>query len=264
MDGEISGSKGSIRRWRPWVLGGIVVLGLGCEQREQGADKEPGAGRVTVEAPGSLAVRMAQHDAQGLAMRDAIVRGELDHVGGPAAWMAERMPDEVVPIAWRKQVGDMRDAARTVAESKNLPDAARSLAALAATCGRCHAQNSGPKIFLTEPPAETTGVVGRMERHVWATDRMWDGLIGPSDAAWRAGSEALQASPLAVENLASGGGTDAREASRLADRLRALGVEARRASNVEQRVEVYGELLSTCARCHGLLGQGSNTATEKG
>lgn len=245
------------RRWMRASLGAVLVLGLGCSRQERAESaKDPGAGRVMSEAPEDVAEHMALHDAQGLAMRDAVVRGELHNVSGPAGWIAEHMADQVMPDAWKASVGEMRRASKALAEAENLPDAARSLAEVAAACGRCHQRISGPEIFITDPPAQTSEVVGRMERHVWATDRMWDGIVGPSNAAWLAGSEAIQDVPLRRGDLAAGGGLPP-EAEKLAQRVKTLGTEASQASSAEERVRVYGELLSTCANCHRLLGQGS-------
>lgn len=237
-----------------WTATLLAGLGIACAHSEKKPVAE-GPGQMMSMDPEDLAAHMAVHDAQGVAMRDAVVRGDLNDLAAPAEWMAEHMADKRVPPEWQEPVRRMRVAAQAVARSDNVTDAARSLAELAGTCGHCHAKISSPELFMTDPPAEASDTRGRMVRHVWATDRMWEGIIGPSEAAWVAGSEILADAPLRPDALAPPGALP-EEAGRLAKRVHTLGVDAHRASTRVERVRIYGEILGTCAHCHRALGRG--------
>lgn len=136
----------------------------------------------------------------------------------------------------------MNAAAARLAEATDIGAASQALGALARTCGDCHATLGGPAAPIGEAPeAEDGGVTLRMKRHRWAEARLWDGLVVPSDRAWRAGAHALADAPLVPA------------ADVLAQSVHALG---RKAIVVGARVDrgaVYGELMATCASCHALV-----------
>jgi hypothetical protein len=85
-----------------------------------------------------------------------------------------------------------------------------------------------------------------MARHLWATDRLWEGVVGSSDDAWRAGLDVLAVTPLPAAQLGD-------ERAMIAHRLRRLAEDARKTRGGGQLVERardYGEILVTCAACH--------------
>ena len=231
-----------------WV---VIAFGLGCGHQSKKLDPEAGPGRVMSTERADVQDHMQVHDAQGLALRDAVIRGDLQAIHAPAKWMAEHMADQVAPPDWAPHVQDMRTAAQAMASTDSLPDAARFLADMAGACAECHEKLSGPKIFLSEPPAKTTKMPEQMMRHVWATDRLWDGIVAPSEEAWVAGSNVLGDSPLNIEEM-----TPDQDIHGLAAQLSTFGIAAGRAQTRAARVAVYGELMGTCATCHSALGRG--------
>ena len=92
-----------------------------------------------------------------------------------------------------------------------------------------------------------------MVRHLWAADRMWEGLVGPSDEAWMAGARAMAETQPALAGVfrssISGGG-----AGVFLEELGLLAQEAVDAKGIDQRADVYGRLLNTCDRCHSRVG----------
>ena len=87
-----------------------------------------------------------------------------------------------------------------------------------------------------------------MARHQWAADRLWEGLIAPSDQSWLNAAEVLLEVPLALA------GTQGTEQTRaLTERVHSLGHQARSAARSSDRVRIYGEILGTCADCHQRL-----------
>jgi cytochrome c553 len=86
-----------------------------------------------------------------------------------------------------------------------------------------------------------------MDRHAWAADRMWEGLIAPSDAAWHEGVSELATVPSKAPKEQP---ALAPEFVRELREVRALGAEARRAHDASGRAALYARVLTTCAGCH--------------
>jgi hypothetical protein len=80
-----------------------------------------------------------------------------------------------------------------------------------------------------------------MARHLWAADRLWEGLVGGAEDAWGQGLEVLAATPLPAAQLGA-----TREP--LARKLQSIATGARKGP--ADHAAVYGELLTTCAGCH--------------
>jgi hypothetical protein len=91
-----------------------------------------------------------------------------------------------------------------------------------------------------------------MIRHRWAADRLWEGLIGPSDTAWTAGASALIDAPLYTDALTR----DVEQyepVTALTWTVHDIGARALMESDLTARAALYGQLLGTCAHCHELL-----------
>ena len=122
---------------------------------------------------------------------------------------------------------------------------------MARECGDCHAEQRhrpyfGPDIHApAAPPPDSLGE--RMQQHMWAADRMWEGLTASVDAAWNAGASALARVP-----DHSPAGEPPLPADFVAQliALRDLGTRALASSTSKERAEVYGLLLASCADCH--------------
>ena len=85
-----------------------------------------------------------------------------------------------------------------------------------------------------------------MARHLWATDRLWEGIVGGADDAWRAGLDVLSTTPLPASELPKEQSTFGRKLQRLAEQAR-----LRQATDTAQdRARSYGEILVTCSGCH--------------
>ena len=84
-----------------------------------------------------------------------------------------------------------------------------------------------------------------MARHLWATDRLWEAMVGGNEPAWRDGLEVLAETPLPFTPA----GTDG-----LARRLQDLAQDQlSRTTTLDERAAAYGELLRTCAGCHARM-----------
>ena len=172
------------------------------------------------------------------------IAGQLDATRALSRGLAN-VPEAAGVEGWRG-ADLVRDRARELAAATTIAEACRGTANVAEACAGCHADAGAIPAFAPPPPPppDLTSVAARMARHRWATDRLWEGVVGNSDAAWRAGLDVLAAEPQPWPELA---GDRAVHAQRLHDAAeRAKGTTADRAD----RARAYGELLVICAGCH--------------
>lgn len=142
----------------------------------------------------------------------------------------------------------VRDLAQSLADAPSTDEACRRQARLAVACADCHAATGALPLFGKVPtvPADGPTLEARMARHQWAADRLWEGTVGGSDDAWRAGAEVLAQTPFPFPK-----GQDDRAG--LARRLQQLAAQAGKQKATEtmaERGRVYGEMLVVCASCH--------------
>ncbi|HET8932576.1 MAG TPA: hypothetical protein VFN67_04010 [Polyangiales bacterium] len=198
----------------------------------------------------SIKTFMLEHFIIATWVRDSVVDGNLAGIGTPLTALAEYGYQSVAPGGWMTDIAQLQAAARLTAQSKTLAAAARGVAAIGRVCGECHQAHGGPDIqrYKQETLApKTDSFEGRMFRHAWAVERLWEGLTTPSDEAWAAGAAALAHAP----------GTPPKAKPALPatvvqtlNVVRGLGTKATAAESFEQREKLYGELLVTCAECH--------------
>ncbi len=180
--------------------------------------------------------------------RDVVIAGQVDPLREVMLAVSELHHDTLKRPDWKPWIGKLQAAARRTSVAKNLRSAAKGVSAMAQVCGDCHrASGQGPKfapeganVFLPYP--ETFDE--RMDRHMWAAEELWFGLIGPSDASWRAGAAALRDAPKHMTDWLSD------DFSTALARVREVGTRAGEATSPSARADVYAEVLTTCASCH--------------
>jgi hypothetical protein len=265
------GIGASKRCVRPFGLVALVALVAtpGCQKREaepapaqQTAavmsaqpSARPSATAARAEEPKAtptLDKKMQDHFTWAGAMKAAVIAGKLEGVTGPAKKLVTSDFGKDLPADWQAQLGPMKAAAKLAAEANDIQGASLAFGHVGAACGACHAKLGGPQLELGKPPGEASGAQAHMQRHVWAADRMWEGLMAPSDDAWKAGSEALIQAPLSKEELA-GDQSVPDEIAKLAKSVHELGPKGRELTDPSARADLYGEFLATCADCHGTL-----------
>lgn len=207
-----------------------------------------GASAKPVAAPpGASTDRvMRAHFADALLIRKAVIAGTPERAAEPAELLAKAQKLEDVPASWRPSVERMQQVAARINNSTSAAQAAGATADLGVACGECHQRLGGPTASGEAPPPEGTALVERMQRHAWATERLWEGLTVPSGDAWNAGAKALSASPFPAEILKQGG-VHGRSA---AGDFSKLVVKAPSKKTVAERAALYAELLVTCGGCH--------------
>ncbi len=208
----------------------------------------PGA-ESALDIATSLATRAEMHErfTRATLIQTAIVNGELETAQHWARQLAAIAPEAVDFADLRARFGEL---AHAVSKSESLATAARRTATMANACGACHELHAvRPDRFESQIGAPGgTDLIDRMGRHGWAADRLWEGLVGRSEAAWTAGATTLVEAPLTREEL----GLSADRAANLAVELSALGREATATVRWAGRAETYGRLIARCAECHGI------------
>lgn len=182
------------------------------------------------------------------AIKDAVIAGDLAATHAPARALAEQ--SLAVPEPWKPHVAAMQSDARAVLAAKDLAAAGRATAELAGRCGACHQETETRlKLSFVPAPSHAPGAVSALQRHAWALDRLYQGVIAPSSAAWESGASVLAHAPLHVDELADDGESPP-ALRKLSTKVHALGVDAEAAGTPERMAQLYGELLGTCAACH--------------
>jgi cytochrome c553 len=149
---------------------------------------------------------------------------------------------------------EMLGIAARIAEAEDLGTVAVQAGQLAGSCGRCHqAMDRGPRFEIGTDAPSGTSQEAQMIRHLWAADRMWEGLIGPSDAAWIAGARAMADTQPSLAR-AYRASTSPDESESFLREVNLLATEAVNAVDLEDRTDAYGRLLTTCHRCHSPAG----------
>ncbi len=209
-------------------------------------------------APETIQHHMQEHFAKVSAVKTAVIAGDFESAREPAEWLAEHDAYEALPGDWEPHVAALQEAAQRVAGASDLATAAVATADMGKACGTCHqALNEGAQFTVVSVPTEDSGVVAHMLRHEWAAQRLWEGLIGPSDEAWTRGAETLDELPLRPQGAAP-------EVTEWANTVHAVGEAAMQAADLDTRAQLYGELLGSCAQCHRALGRGPAQARPFG
>jgi cytochrome c553 len=236
-------------RIRPILAAGLlpVVALLGLSACAQ--DDEP-------PSPEEVTAHMAEHFSRASDLQRAVVNGDMDAVREAANWLADHSKMSGAPTSWDPYLEEMRTAADVAAGSEDLYTAAKATARVGAACGDCHKAHGAKVRFDIEGAlAEGGDAIAHMKRHVWASARLWEGLVVPSAEVWQTGAQALDEVPLVPEEFTDDTELMA-EVGVTANKVHELGAAARQALEPSTRAATYGEMLATCSRCHTATGAG--------
>jgi hypothetical protein len=212
---------------------------------------------ATVPAHSSRPSRelMKDHFTAVVVIRDALIVGNLELAKWNASFLAKHEPDPAV-ASWSMYVDQLRERAVKVADAPTLAAATAASTELAVECGCCHAANAVTPVFPTvDRRVAASGARPHMQRHQWAAEQMWDGLIGPSEARWNDGVAELAETPLGQDEIFTNASATP-EIAKLATDVHALGAEGRKATSWNERAAIYGRLLTSCAACHSAIPAG--------
>lgn len=193
---------------------------------------------------------MIDHYAIVTLSRDAVIGGSLEGLRLPLLTFAEHEYADVAAGAWMPWIAKLQEAALLTAQAETLERAAMGVATMARECGACHTAGARGPVFATHAALQLqprNSFDARMGRHMWAAERLWEGLVGPDDEAWLAGASAL--AKISSTAPTGHGAVPPAFATALLD-VRTLGQKALEASNQAERADVYGLMLAGCASCH--------------
>jgi hypothetical protein len=211
---------------------------------------EPAA-RETLQA--ELVRHMHDHlDVAGQA-RDAIVEGNLALAQGPLIWLGQHGYYGEAPAAYMPYLTTQQEAARRAGDAASLEVAASAVAAMAAACGGCHSAISPRPVFASHALSSAAApgasqpagheLKARMHIHAQASARLWDGLIMPSDTAWKEGA-------MLLGEVAFGAGLS-RSMQPALRQMGELGVRAGATDAAgDARAQLYGQIIARCGACH--------------
>jgi hypothetical protein len=227
----------------------LTLALTGCSSPQKPAEPAKTAPAVTSRA--EVQAHMSDHFTRVRAIEEAVIRGDLEAAKAPAQWIADHQETTGLPEGTTAQVAAMKDAAKAVAAAPDIPSAARGAAALVGACGDCHSTSKVtahmPLVMLGEAkPGKAT----HMAEHQLAVDMMYRGLVAPSDADWTKGAEQLKKAALGAKEL-----PEAKDALVAEKKVHAVADQALKATDRAARVAAYGEVVGSCASCHGLHGR---------
>jgi cytochrome c553 len=221
------------------LLGTATLAAFSIACPKEGSTTVP-----TIDA--DVTERMEGHFETVSELKNAVIAGDLDTTRELAEVLRDREPSSD-PVDWKPHVARLVEASNAAATATELSTAASAAAGLGAACGACHqATGAKPAFDPGQPPMEKDDPASRMQRHQWGVDRMWEGLIGPSEESWRWGAETIDETPGCQDFDPE---TDQYRAE-LCARIEALDRSALDARDLEDRRRIYGEFLATCSSCH--------------
>lgn len=230
-------------RHTPTLFLSLVLLGLlsplGCTWGVSGEKETP---------------PMHRSFSRSIDIQTGLVQGDLDRIRSAGTWILDQGSPMGAPSGTADEVETMEAEARTLSTAQNLTVAAGAAGRLAASCGGCHvATNGGPNFVVGSEAPGGSSQEDHMIRHLWAVDRMWEGLVGPSEEAWVAGTEALAAtSPSILEAIRAEIPPDALEGFLAGVEDAAVG--AQEAKGSAERASAYALVVESCTQCHMALG----------
>lgn len=198
------------------------------------------------------------------AMRTALLKNDANSVRDFLAW-----------IATRADLPDLDARARALAEDPRIQPGqadpgdlidlgAEALGDVGLACGACHARaGAGPSFAPLATPAMTESMSDHMGRHLWAMDRLWDGIIGPNDQRWVEGVGALHDHPIDAERLEGRDG-GLSPSDYMDWWIHQPGPSVGLTATGAGRGRFYGQMLTACAACHaGTAGAPASPPTDR-
>ena len=235
------------------ALVSVLCLALGVALPQWLAAQE-----AVSEEESAAAEHMHDHLTYITTIKAFIIMGRLEGTRQPANWLATHETLADLPTHYAPFVEFMRSSARQVEQAEDLETAAAAVSLMAQNCGNCHiASHMDIEFGFDELPAQWSDSETHMQRHQWAMDRLWEGLIGPSDAAWSRGTSMLAEEPLhAAQVSANVTDSEAEMLEEIAREVHDLGAAGVGLTSLNDRSQVYGRILGLCADCHTRVGRG--------
>jgi cytochrome c553 len=198
---------------------------------------------------------MRGHFQQAGEAREALLRADVEGAKKAMNWLASHHLGAALPEDLQPMQKAMQDSAAEFGKATNLREAGVALALTLTKCGDCHEKAGKGPTFAVPPLPEGDDIVHHMQRHHWAAQRMWEGLVRSDSQAFEAAAAAMAEGP-ACGTLLTPPPEFKESVEQLTKHVHALGEKAKAAADPAARAEVYGNFLATCATCHRMLGRG--------
>lgn len=239
-------------RLSPWAL--LICLTLVAAPLSTSAqDDPPEEDSDTVSQMHQNLFRVSNIMAQIIQGNLGVAQSLARRLTRDEAW--ENMPEQGRPFVDQIQANAMQ-----ILDTNDLGEAAHFVGIMGRNCGNCHLTFDVMLDFgFDQPPQNSSDMRTHMQRHQWSVDRMWAGLIGPSDQAWRHGSYMLIDEPIASGDVLDRSMATNLSADELAEAARLvheIGANGANALSLRSRAVVFGELIGLCADCHSATGGG--------
>lgn len=218
------------------------------------ADPAPGPSEAlpseaTPDIAADVHSHMKAHFVHALHLRDAVLAGDLGTAKAEGHWL--RSHDQgFVPASWKTHLGPFQDAARVAEGADTVEVAAAAVGQIAEGCGGCHvALHARPALGSAPFVRKAPSVKAHMAAHIAALDKLWNGLIMPSDEAWKDGAALLAKLVVPQNVLAKAHVEPAGSVKMLAETLRQLSRTALTTVPADRAI-AFSDLLTTCVGCH--------------
>lgn len=229
-----------LRRHAWWVLG--IFAGCGVADAK---DPPP----PTAKFEHDMMVRFHMHENFDLlrAIEKLLLRGKREEATALARAIAEA-PDEPSLGELEVHAIRVRDLAAALGRASSIDEACARVSRLAVACAGCHAATGVVPALSSVPPLppDKPTIEARMARHVWATDRLWEAVVGGGDEPWAKGLGVLAAAPLPFRASMEDRAGLAKQLQRLAT----TAIKRKTTDTLAERGRAYGEILTVCATCH--------------
>lgn len=244
------------------ILATFVALSLtlsGCSKSDGGretphaasGDSRPAVGAVLQGDQLTRVIQMHQSYVTLITARDATVYGDVDGARDLLAELATQPMPEGVSSIWAPEVLQLHVSAGRGARAELPEGVANGVGLAAQSCGSCHsATGHSPALAGQMEPPSADSPSTLMQRHAWAAQQLWDGLIIPSEERWDQGAAVLNESKLEPHSLFQSEYLAEVGAARV-HQLQAATKHVLEAETWDERAEAYGTLLHSCSSCHG-------------
>lgn len=207
--------------------------------------------------PGPTGDLMREHFLKVREARQALVGDDIEGARSAMAWLAANDPGfDAVPAALRPNLEAMREQAGAFGEATTLTEASMAFAGMLNYCGECHQHIEGGPEFAMPPGPDGDALQDQMQRHRWAIERMWEGIVSRNLETYTDGATVMNEVELRAAELPQGV-LEPERVDAIITHVRELSAAAKESTDWEDRSENFGRLLATCATCHRALGVGA-------
>ncbi len=194
-------------------------------------------------------LRMEGHFEDAHTLKEALLVGEVDTVRETAGWFLERYSSGKYPPGWASHMSKLMGWADAAYRAEDTESAAIAVSHLSLRCGACHKEMGVGGLFAE--PEDFDPSQPQMAQYRFAVDRMWEGLVAPSQEHWLRGVD-VYASALTCPQMDPSAAVDpvAPHHEFACNSMLTLASSARSARSPQARARAFAGVVGSCAGCH--------------